>query len=162
MAGCGRNATLLKQYFHRVSLMDSGKIMVDQWPRNITGHHKKVQDFSFGEQRFDCIIGVWSLCYLNTNDRGQLIDRIFRSLRPQGFLILFEPVLRKDEPQVERLHKWREQQMVIRSQKAFQQLLINNDWSQCASGRYKDQGLNDEEMCSFIAQKGGQALKYAQ
>ena len=47
--------------------------------------------------------------------------------------------------------------MVLRSQKAYQKLLINYDWNQCASHRYKAEGINNEEMCSFISKKKGEA-----
>jgi hypothetical protein len=63
-------------------MLDCVKKSLDWCPDYVKTIHKRVQDFNFSENRFDCIIGVWSLCYLNTEEREQLINVIYGSLRP--------------------------------------------------------------------------------
>ena len=82
MAGCGRNAQLLKQYFWKISMLDAVKENVESCPRYVEGFHMKVQEFNFVEHRYDCILGVWTLCYLNFADRKEVLENIYRSIRP--------------------------------------------------------------------------------
>lgn len=98
MAGCGRNAAVLNRFFKKVHMVEAVEKNVKWWPKYVKANNCRVQDYDFGESRFDCIVGVWCLSYLNTDDRQELLTNIFMSLRPRGYLILFEPVLRKDEP----------------------------------------------------------------
>ena len=52
--------------------------------------------------------------------------------------------------------------MVIRSKESYQILLNKLDWIEVAGGRYKAKGNNNEEMCLFIAKKGGEALQWVE
>ena len=94
MAGCGRNAALLNKYFKKVSMVEAASKNLPWWPKYVEAFNCKVQDFDFKEDNYDCIVGVWCLSYLNSTDREELLDKIFRSLRHKGYLILFEAVLR--------------------------------------------------------------------
>ena len=63
-------------------MLDAVKENVESFPWYVEGLHMKVQEFDFGENRFDCILGVWTLCYLNFVDRKEILERIYRSIRP--------------------------------------------------------------------------------
>ena len=68
---------------------------------------------------YECIVGVWSLCYLGYQDRCRFIDNATNALKEGGHIVLFEPVLAKDEPQIERPHSNPEQQMIVRSKRHY-------------------------------------------
>ena len=50
--------------------------------------------------RYDCILGVWCLGYLNIAEIKTVLPRMQGSIKPSGFIILMEPVL-KDEDEVD-------------------------------------------------------------
>ena len=56
-------------------MLDAVKENVESCPRYVEGFHMKVQEFNFVEHRYDCILGVWTLCYLNFADRKEVFER---------------------------------------------------------------------------------------
>ena len=71
-------------------------------------HTIKIQDFKWPVDEYDCVIGVWSLCYLGYKERCDFMQKAEESLKEGGHIILFEPVLSKEEDQKERMHSNKE------------------------------------------------------
>lgn len=57
----------------------------------------KIQDFDWPEERFDTIIGIWCLGYLDYNDRFNTLVGIHKALKEGGHVILFEAVTQENE-----------------------------------------------------------------
>ena len=66
--------------------------------KTIKTYPQRIQDFQWPEEKYECIIGVWSLCYLDYKDRCDLIKNATKALKEGGHILLFEPVLSKNEP----------------------------------------------------------------
>ena len=57
----------------------------------------KIQDFDWPEERFDTIIGIWCLGYLNYIDRFNTLVGIQKALKEGGHVILFKAVTQVNE-----------------------------------------------------------------
>ena len=55
----------------------------------------KIQDFDWPEERFDTIIGIWCLGYLNYIDRFNTLVGIQKALKEGGHVIFLKPLLKK-------------------------------------------------------------------
>ena len=66
MAGYGRNAEILKKYYHKIDMLDSSKEWLDKCPDYVTKIHKKVQEFNWPLKEYSSVFGCWFLCYLET------------------------------------------------------------------------------------------------
>ena len=64
-------------------------------------HHVDARDMNWAAQskRYQCILGVWCLVYLNQEDCQTLLQGIKTALQPGGKVILFESILQEDENQ---------------------------------------------------------------
>ena len=47
--------------------------------------------------RYDCILGVWCLGYLNITEQETVLARMQGSIKPSGYIILMEPVLKNED-----------------------------------------------------------------
>ena len=68
MAGWGRNVPVYKDYFRYIDLLDGSDEMVSEMPTDVIRHKRLIQDYFWPKSRYDCILGVWSLCYLHGED----------------------------------------------------------------------------------------------
>mgnify|MGYP005728808133 FL=1 len=97
MAGPGRNYPALKSYFNEVEMLEQSPRLTKLIPWEVKLYEMKVQDFEWPIEEYECVVGVWCLCYLNCEDQQQLISRADGAVKEGGHLIFFEPVLEDDE-----------------------------------------------------------------
>ena len=99
MAGIGRNYEVLRNYFTNIEMLEQSESMYKHIHKSVHVRKVKIQEFKWPKEEYDCVVGVWCLCYLSTYEYGVQIKNIEESLQIGGHLILFEPVLSKREPQ---------------------------------------------------------------
>ena len=97
MAGDGRNFSTLKDFFTNIEMLEQAKKLTDKMNKNVIKHVVKIQDFEWPLDKFDCIVGVWCLSYLGYKDRNDFMLNAEKSLKEGGHILLFEPVLSKNE-----------------------------------------------------------------
>ena len=105
MAGSGRQYVVLERFFQRVEMLEQSEEMYKHHHPMVKTHKTRVQQFAWPEKYYDCITCVWNFCYLEEKDREDLLCNIDKALKEEGRVIIFEPVLRKDEIQEERPHR---------------------------------------------------------
>ena len=93
--------------------------MTKNYYKDITKHEIRIQEFDWMSQRYDCIIGVWCLGYLNQEERENVMTGITTALKNDGYVILFEAVLKEDDTADQRLHNIRKQQLMIRKEEFY-------------------------------------------
>ena len=109
MAGCGRNYSVLKEYFHNIEMLDCTPKMVEKHNKSVDSYCASVQDFDWPWDKYNCIVGCWALCYLDINEREILRGDIDTALNDSGVYIMIEPVMRVDESDDWRFNPWTEQ-----------------------------------------------------
>ncbi len=65
MAGYGRNYPVLKKNFRHVEMLDGSAEMWEHNNHPVTKHFLKIEDFKWPVDEYDCVLGVWCLCYLS-------------------------------------------------------------------------------------------------
>ena len=95
MSGLGLKAPTLFRYFHQVEMLEQAHGLTKKYPKKVVKHVKKVQDLERMWYQYDCIVLFWGLCYLNEQERWNLLDFCRFALKNDGFLLLVEPVLKK-------------------------------------------------------------------
>ena len=82
-----------------------------------------MKEFNWSQKArsYDCIFCIWGLGYLKRADNMVMLAGIKRALKPNGFIIFFESILRYDETK-SRLHDTIEQQNVVRSRDYYFEL----------------------------------------
>ena len=128
MAGYGRNLPVLQKKFNNIEMLDGAEDMASGMPQNVTKHVQYIQEFNWPEQKYDCVVGVFCLSYLDEEEIDTVLNKMYLSLNHFGYIVLMEPVLQVEEDVKERQQKITEQKMTIRSvkyyKKRFQKLQI--------------------------------------
>ena len=127
MAGCGRNMELLGRHFSEVEMLERNNSMaaaigrLSRRPGII--HQQDVRNFDWAErvERFDCIVGIWCLGYLSTQEIKHLLHGVRMALKPDGCIIFFESVLSASESTA-RLHAVEAQQNMVRASSYYVEL----------------------------------------
>ena len=101
MAGWGRNVPVYKDYFRYIELLDGSEEMVAEMPTDVIRHKRLIQDYFWPKNRYDCIMGVWSLCYLHGEDLKTVLLQMQTSVKASGFIIFMEPVLKEESQEDE-------------------------------------------------------------
>lgn len=96
MAGYGRNYSVLKERFRHVEMLDGSEEMMKRNEHEVTKHRKYIQDFKWPVDEYDCIVGVWCLCYLQGVHLKNALAGMLTSVKERGYLVLMEPVLATD------------------------------------------------------------------
>ena len=96
MAGWGRNIPVYKDYFRFIELLDGSDEMVAEMPTEVIRHKRLIQNYLWPKRRYDCILGVWCLCYLHGEDLKTILLKMKASLKSSGYILLMEPVLKKE------------------------------------------------------------------
>ena len=97
MAGPGRNVESIQRYCKELEVLDSSKQMLKHCPDSVKKHHAAIQNFDWPQDCYDVIVGVWFLSYLSPAESLDVLAKIQGSLKKDGSLILFEPILKDDE-----------------------------------------------------------------
>ena len=121
--------------------------------KQVKTHVQRIQDYEWPVEEYECIVGVWSLCYLGYKDRCHFINMAINALKEGGHIVLFEPTLAKDEPQIERPHSNPEQQMIVRSRDSYVHLFQEFGFSRFPRWTYPKFDICNEAMTAFILRK---------
>ena len=121
--------------------------------KSVKTHVQRIQDFTWPENEYECIVGVWSLCYLGYQDRCRFISKALDALKEGGHIVLFEPTLEKDEPQFERPHSNKEQQMIVRSRDSYIFFFKEFGLSKFPMITYPKFDVCNEAMTAFLLRK---------
>ena len=78
-------------------------------------------DWENRQQEYQCVFGVWCLCYLTKKESIALLTGIKKALKPDGDLILFESILPSKET-ADKFNETEEQQMVVRLYERYTRL----------------------------------------
>ena len=115
MAGWGRNVPVYKDCFRYIELLDGSDEMVAEMPKEVIRHKRLIQDHLWPKRRYDCILGVWCLCYLHGEELKTVLLQMQSSIKASGFIVLMEPVLSEESPTDE--EKIAEEEAQIRARK---------------------------------------------
>ena len=113
----------------------------------------RIQEFVWQEEYYDCVLGVWCLCYLNSKDKSRIVSKMESALQYGGHMILIEPVLGKNENVLERYHVNTKQQMIIRTEATYRNLFKEFQMHVLHSERYDKIGCCNEELMAFVIKK---------
>ena len=91
-------------------------------PTDVIRHKRLIQDYFWPKSRYDCILGVWSLCYLHGEDLETVLLRMQTSVKSSGFIVFMEPVLKVESPVDEQEIAEKEAQMKARKSRWYEQL----------------------------------------
>ena len=152
-AGVGRNWEVLKRYFRNIDMVEQSPAMTKHIHKTVNIYQVTVQNFEWPKFNYDCIVICWGLCYLDRQDINDLLIDIDKGLKDGGRLILFEPVLDDKEEQQDRLHKTKEQQMVIRPKDFYDKLFLEDNWIQRKREVYVQDGINNEDIIGYVYTK---------
>lgn len=100
MAGIGRNYDVLNKRFSSIEMLDGAKGMIDRIKYPVMKHHSYIEKFDWRPQTYDCIVGVFALCYLNGLTLEETLNKMRLSLVELGYMVFMEPVdnsLKPDE-----------------------------------------------------------------
>ena len=97
MSGEGRNYPVLQRYFFNVEMLEQSDDMVKYYNSNVVLHHLRIQNFDWPESKYDCVAGCWSLCYLKTEDRILVLEKMTKSLKENDHIIFIEPIIAPNE-----------------------------------------------------------------
>ena len=93
MAGPGRNIETILKWCKELEVLDSSEEMLKHCPDSVKKHHTPIQHFNWPQDHYDVIVGVWFLSYLDPAESLDVLAKIHGSLKENGSLILFEPIL---------------------------------------------------------------------
>lgn len=128
MAGYGRNVPVYRKIYNHIELLDGSEELVQEMPSGVKKHLCKIQEFDWGTMRYDCILGVWCLGYLNITEHKTVLAGMQGSIKPSGYIILMEPVLKNedevDEKFIAEKGQWLRARKTSYYTKLFQQLQI--------------------------------------
>ena len=65
--------------------------------KDITVNHVNLMSYCWPNEKFDCVVGVWSLSSVKLDQVENLLVKIDQSMQVLGHLVLIEPVLDKNE-----------------------------------------------------------------
>jgi hypothetical protein len=122
MAGWGRNVPVYKDCFRFIELLDGSDEMVAEMPTEFVRHKCLIQNFLWPKSRYDCILGVFCLCYLHGEDLDNVLLRMQASVKTSGFIVLMEPVLREGSQADENKIAEPEAQMKARKSSSYTRL----------------------------------------
>ena len=69
---------------------------------DVTVHRTGLMTYQWPKEKFDCVVGVWSLSSVKHGQVEDLLVDIDKSMKDLGYLVLIEPVLDNTEEQTER------------------------------------------------------------
>ena len=153
MSGNARNYPTLRRKFNRVEMLEQSKKMTVKYQSDIIKHILKIQDFVWPSSYYDCIVGCWILGYLNDQDRLDAIAGIFRALKDDGHLVIFEAVTKKGETIEGRFHDIKGQQLVIRSRAFYDRFFSDNHFKVVKSQRFAPIGAANEDQVGYVLRK---------
>ena len=84
---------MYKDYFRYIELLDGSDEMVAEMPTDVIRHKRLIQDYFWPKIRYDCILGVWCLCYLHGEDIKTVLLKMKASVKSNGCIVFMEPVL---------------------------------------------------------------------
>ena len=87
---------MYKDYFRYIELLDGSDEMVAEMPTDVIRHKRLIQDYFWPKIRYDCILGVWCLCYLRGERLLDALAGMEKSVKELGYIVLMEPVLAED------------------------------------------------------------------
>ena len=96
-------------------------------PTDVIRHKRLIQDYFWPKSRYDCILGVWSLCYLHGEDLETVLLRMQTSVKSSGFIVFMEPVLKEASSVDEQEIAEKEAQMKARKTRWYEQLFQQLD-----------------------------------
>ena len=96
LAGFGRNYSVLAKMFRNIEMLDGSEEMVKRMPDGVTKHQQYIENFKWPDDHYDCVIGVWCLCYLKGVAVENALAGMEKSIKEIGYIILQEPVLVDD------------------------------------------------------------------
>ena len=83
--------------------------MTKNYGEDITKHEKRIQEFDWMSNRYDCICGCWCFGYLNREDRENAMVGVTSALKEDGYFVIFEAVLKENDSAQQRLHDIKKQ-----------------------------------------------------
>ena len=88
MAGYGRNDSVLAKMFRNIEMLDGSEEMVKRMPDGVTKHQQYIENFKWPDDLYDCVIGVWCLCYLKGVAVENALAGMEKSIKEIGYIIL--------------------------------------------------------------------------
>ena len=156
MAGYGRNYEVLAKKFKHVEMLDGSAQLTQKNPHPVVKHVEYVQKFEFPAETFDCVVGVFCLCYLTEREIEKLLPKMEESLTVLGYIVLVEPVLKVEEGDRDRQLPEQRQHMAIRSAKYYSRLFRNNKVKVMWTRRDEKKGQLLEDLMTFVLRDGTQ------
>ena len=129
-AGNGDNFKILSEYAKEIVGVEMIQGNMAKWPLRKINHstvvreHSTIQDFDFSKHDFEAVVGIWSLCYLGPQEIRLMLQKIYESMKPNGFLLLNEPILSTNPEylQKDQLHQVTDQQLYVRDLRVYKEL----------------------------------------
>ena len=154
MAGYGRNYPVLKKNFRHVEMLDGSAEMWEHNNHPVTKHFLKIEDFKWPVDEYDCVLGVWCLCYLSGERLLDALAGMEKSVKELGYIVLMEPVLAEDS--VHETVQWDEN---CRDEQARKQSWYERRFKRLgikvhSIKRYPQDGAMLFDICSFVLQDG--------
>ena len=154
MAGYGRNYPVLKKNFRHVEMLDGSAEMWEHNNHPVTKHFLKIEDFKWPVDEYDCVLGVWCLCYLSGERLLDALAGMEKSVKELGYIVLMEPVLAEDS--VHETVQWDENcpDEQARKQSWYERQFKRLGIKVHSIKRYPQDGAMLFDICSFVLQYG--------
>ena len=154
MAGYGRNYEVLAQKFEQVEMLDGSEELSKINRHPVVKHVQYIQKFVFPLHTYDCIVGVFCLCYLSEKEIEKLLPQMEESLTILGSIVLMEPVLKVTEDNNPRKLPEQRQHMAIRSAKYYTRLFRQLQLKVVSTRRDEKKGQLLEDVMTFVLRDG--------
>ena len=86
-------------------------------------HQKCIEKFKWPEDSYDCVVGVFCLCYLQGQNLKNALAGMERSIKETGYIVLMEPVLENSAEEKEKPFGEEGQKMMIRKRNWYERKL---------------------------------------
>ena len=112
-----------------------------------------MMSYCWPNEKFDCVVGVWSLSSVKLEQVENLLVKIDQSMKVLGHLVLIEPVLDKSEKQQERVALDGQEQHMVRSEKTYRRFFRNCQYTLMDSQRFWWSTFYTEYQMLFVLKK---------
>ena len=92
---------------------------------HVITHRASLMSYEWPKEKFDCVVGVWSLSSVPHEQVENLLVHIDQSMKDFSFAVLIEPVLDDNEEQTERAAAGLSEQYMVSPERTYRRFFRN-------------------------------------
>ena len=110
-------------------------------------------NYQWPKEKYDCVVGVWSLSSIPYEAVENLLVSIDQSLKVPGYLVLIDPVLEHTEQQTERAAEGGYKQYMVRPARSYTHFFKSCEFKIIDSLRFWWKDYCPEAQMLFVLKK---------